>query len=38
VRIDGFDPAEIGVGTQARIPAQTVRLKDGTPVLERVND
>jgi hypothetical protein len=36
IRIDGFDPASLGVSTEARIPAQTVRLDDGTAVLERV--
>jgi transcriptional regulator with XRE-family HTH domain len=35
VRIEGFDPAIIGVSTSARIPAQTTTLDDGTKVLER---
>ncbi|RYY15628.1 MAG: XRE family transcriptional regulator [Alphaproteobacteria bacterium] len=35
VRIEGFDPANIGVSTSARIPAQTITLDDGTRVLER---
>lgn len=35
IRIDGFDPASLGVSTEARIPAQTVKLDDGTAVLER---
>jgi hypothetical protein len=34
IRLEGFDPSKIGVSTQARIPAQTSRLADGTAILE----
>lgn len=37
VRIEGFDPAQVGVSTFARIPAQKTVLEDGTTVLERAS-